>query len=265
MGSSSVSSTAVSSGPRRRRIMAWVVGLPVLLVLAIVLAATALADPRPEGTPGPEAEALARAMMEAIDHEAWQTTGAVKWSFRGSRHHLWDRQRQLARVQWDEVEILLNLASGGGRAWKGGREVEGEKAEKLVRKAYEAWVNDSFWLNPISKVFDDGTVRGLVAQDDGTRALLVEYTSGGVTPGDAYLWLFGDDDLPVGWRMWTSNIPIGGARATWERWIELDTGARIATLHDLAIGKLEMTGVAGATSLADLEPGDDPFASLLGD
>lgn len=250
---------------RRRRILLAALGLPLLLVLAIVLAATALADPRPEGTPGPEAEALADAMTAAINQEAWDATGAVKWSFRGSRHHLWDRQRQLARVQWGEVEVLVELESQSGRAWKGGRELEGEKAEKLVRKGYEAWVNDSFWLNPISKAFDPGTTRGLVPQDDGTRGLLVEYTSGGVTPGDAYLWLIGDDDLPVGWRMWTSNIPIGGARATWESWIELGTGAKISTLHDLAIGKLEMVGVVGAATLAELEPGDDPFAPLLGE
>ena len=250
--------------PRKPRRWLRLALLAVLLpVVALGLTVAALADPRPEGTPGPEAEALAHAMMAAIDHDAWEQTRAVRWSFRGNRHHLWDRDRQLARVQWNDVEVLVDLQTTTGRAWKNGKEVEGAKADKLVQKGYEAWVNDSFWLNPVSKAFDDGTERSLVSQDDGTRGLLVEYTSGGVTPGDAYLWLLGDDDLPVGWRMWTSNIPVGGARASWEGWTTLATGVKVSTRHKLAIGTLEIGEPQGAASLAELEPGDDPFSPLL--
>ena len=207
-------------------------------------------------------------MMAAVNHPAWERTGAVRWTFRGNRHHLWDRERQLARVRWDDVEVLVDLTTREGLAFRGGREVPEPKASKLVRKAWEAWINDSFWLNPISKLFDDGTVRGLVAVEGGVRppgrGLLVEYTSGGATPGDAYLWLVGPDGLPVRWKMWTSNIPIGGARASWEGWIELATGARVATAHKLAIGRVDLEDVAGAATLEELEPGPDPFAALIG-
>lgn len=239
--------------------------LVIVLGIALLVGAVALqADPRPNSNPTPEADALARAMMAAVNADAWNATGAVTWNFRGSREHLWDRERQLARVRWKNNEVLVNLNTQEGRAWQKGVEVEGEKAADLVKAAYEAWINDSFWLNPITKAFDDGTQRSLVElkKDEG-RGLLVEYTSGGVTPGDAYLWIVGDDDLPTAWRMWTSNIPVGGMRATWADWQELATGARVATNHKMKIGKLEMQGVAGASTLAELVDGPDPFAALL--
>ena len=44
---------------------------------------------------------------------------------------------------------------------------------------------------------------------------------------------------------------------------ELATGARIATHHDLALGKVDIGDLAGAATLEELEPGPDPFAALL--
>ena len=239
----------------------WLGSLALLSTLLV--AAPAAAERRPAGTSGPEADALARRMLAAVDEPAWQRTGAVRWTFRGDRHHLWDRQRGLARVRWGDVEVLVDLASRAGIARERGVRVRGEREVKLVAKAFARWTNDSFWLNPVVKLFDSGTERRLVPLDDGSDALLVQYTSGGLTPGDAYLWLLGADDLPTAWKMWTSNLPKGGVKASWEGWVELATGARIATFHKLALGKVTIEELAGADTLAELEPGPDPFAALL--
>lgn len=249
----------VSLSPNR--LDSGVVG--ALLAAALLLAAPAGAERRPSGTPGAEADALARDMMEAVNVGAWQRTGAVRWTFRGDREHLWDRQRGLARVQWGEVEALVDLTTRDGVAYESGRRVAGERADKLIARAFAHWTNDSFWLNPVAKLFDPGTERRLVRLGDGSVALLVEYTSGGLTPGDAYLWLPGADGLPAAWKMWTSSLPKGGVRATWEGWVVLATGARVATRHKLALGRVEIGDPAGAATLAGLEPGTDPFAALL--
>ncbi len=237
------------------------VGLALLAPL--LLAGATAAERRPAGTPGPEAEALARRMMVAVDEPAWQRTGAVRWSFRGDRDHLWDRHRGLARVRWGDIEVQLDLSTRSGVALDGGRKVTGDRAIRLVNKAFARWTNDAFWLNPVVKLLDQGTERSLVRLDGGTDALLVEYTSGGLTPGDAYLWVPGADDLPASWRMWTSNLPKGGVRATWESWVELATGARIATFHKLPLGNVTIGDLAGAGTLGELEPGPEPFAALL--
>lgn len=224
-----------------------------------VVTLVALHSPRPVSPPGPEADALARRMIDAVDGAAWARTGAVRWTFVGIYTHLWDRRRGLARVRWGDKEVLLRAGSPVGRAWRGGARVRGEDEQALVSKAHGAWVNDSFWLSAPTKAFDSGTQRARVGDD----ALLVSYTSGGSTPGDAYLWELDASGRPVAWRMWVSIVPIGGLRASWADWMQLSTGAWIAREHRIAGLPLRLSDVAGAATLAELEPGPDPFAPLL--
>ncbi len=235
-------------------------------LISIGVAATCLAGAElPTGTIGAEAEALADRMLAAVADDAWSRTGAVRWTFRGKHQHLWDRQRNLARVRWDDYEVLVDLAQRTGIVRQKGQVLDGPDVGGLIEQAWAYWANDAFWLNPIAKLRDPGTERSLVAPDrKGRRRLLVTYTTGGVTPGDHYLWTLGDDDLPVDWRMWVQIIPKGGTRATWTGWQTLATGARVATEHRIAgLLKLRLTDVAGAATLAALEPGPDPFAELV--
>ena len=230
-------------------------------VVAVVLF-SALRPPVPAGEAGPAAEALARQLVAAVDGDAWERTGAVRWTFAGRHHHLWDRQRHWARVRWDDVEAQVDLNTRRGQAWRDGQLLAPDEAAPLIEEAWKHWVNDAFWLNPVVKIFDPGTERRLARQKDGTTGLLVSYSSGGNTPGDSYLWLPGPDGLPAAWRMWVSIIPIRGLRASWENWITLATGARVATRHRILVFDLELEGVAGAETLSELDPGPDPFASM---
>lgn len=247
-----------------KRALKFLAGLLLAVVIAGLTARVALSDPRPVPVVGADGDALARRLEAAVGAEAWANTGAVAWTFAGRNEHLWDRSRGLARVCWGETCVLLDLGKVVGRAYHGDQEITGRRADRLVSKAYAAWVNDSFWLNPAVKAFDNGTSRAVVAlegEDAGRTGLLVQYESGGLTPGDAYLWILGPDDLPVAWRMWVSVIPIGGARASWEGWITLPTGAKVATSHDMGPMTLSLTEVRGAATLAELES-PDPFLPL---
>lgn len=234
----------------------------VVLILLLLLAGWLISEPRPVGRPGPEADALARRVEAAVNAEAWrEKTGAVWWNFGDRYVHLWDRNRGYARVRWDDVEVLLDIPSKTGVAKRSGREVTGTEKQALLDRAYERWVNDSFWLNPLVKLFDEGTKRAIVELEDGSEGLLITYSSGGVTPGDAYLWILGPDDLPAAWKMWVDIIPIGGLEVTWERWKNLSTGAKVATLHR-GVLTLELTDVVGAQEVMAIEP-EDPFAPLI--
>ncbi len=234
--------------------------LSALAAIGCGLGAVLLDVPLPAASPSPQAEAKAEAMLAAVDAAAWARTGAVQWDFAGRHSHLWDRQRSLDRVQWGANEVLIDLHRQQGRAWVSGQEVSGEQAETLVASAWEKWCNDAFWLNPVVKIYDAGTERGLVGDD-----LLVRYASGGVTPGDAYLWHLDETGRPVSWRMWVSIIPLGGVATTWEDWQQLSTGAWVSTAHRWPLGlTVRMGHVRGAESLAELMPGADPFAPLSG-
>lgn len=244
---------------RRRR---W----PLFLLLALAGAAIlyAVVDrPLPAGKPGPQAEALARRLLEAVDAAAWQRTGAVRWTFAGRHSHLWDRERHLARVRWDDLEVQIDLNRRTGLAWRDGTLLSPADAAEYVDTAWGYWVNDAFWLNPVVKLFDPGTALQLVSQPDAEPGLLVTYAAGGTTPGDSYLWIPGPNGLPKAWRMWVSILPVGGIRASWEGWTTLATGARVATRHRIVFFTLKLTDVAGAATLDRLEPGPDPFLPLL--
>jgi hypothetical protein len=229
------------------------------VVLAAVLGCGAAL---PEVKPGPDADVLARKMMAAVQDDAWRATGAVQWTFAGKRAHLWDRRRQFAQISWDETRVLLDVNGRRGLAWKAGEPLTGDAAVTAVDAGHAGWVNDAFWLNPVSKAFDPGTTRARV-QGEGREGVLVRYTSGGRTPGDAYLWWLGADGTPTAWQMWTSNIPIGGLEASWAGWQALSTGARISTEHSLAVKTLKLTDVKGAATLGALLAGPDPFAALV--
>lgn len=246
---------------RVKTILAWLAVVLGAFVLTVCLALIVSDEPRPEGHAGAAAEGLARRLEASVVLDAWEQTGAVRWTFAGEHEHLWDRERDVARVRWDDVDVLLHEGSASGRAYQSGVEVQGDDARSLLERGNAAWINDSFWLNPIAKLRDEGVTRSEI---DG--ALLVAYSSGGLTPGDAYLWFLGDDGTPVRFRLWVSILPIGGVDATWEGWVTLATGARISTRHRGPLGMvLELTDVEGAATLEELEPGPDPFAPLFED
>lgn len=237
------------------------VGALAALLLAVALGGWAyLRHPMPATAPG-DADALARRMLAAVDAAAWERTGAVRWSFFNGDRHLWDRARGFERFEHGDERVLLNLSTRRGLAWRGGRLLSGAALDAALDTAWRRWINDSFWLNPVVKAFDEGVARSVV-REGGRDALLLRYRSGGVTPGDSYLWLLDANGRPRAWRMWVSVLPIGGLEASWEGWTRLATGALVATVHQMGPKRLEIRDVAGAETLAALTPGADPFAAL---
>lgn len=248
-----------------RRILVPIVAVLLLLAAALAIFVVVLSKPLPRGETGPSADALARSIEAAIHKDAWDRTQAVTWFFGGRNHHLWDRQRMYDRVRFGDVEVLVNLTTQRGLAFRSGAPAFGAQGDKLIKKAYAAWINDSFWLNPLAKLFDDGVTRSRIAKTEPPAtgdSLLISYASGGLTPGDSYLWLLDANHLPVANAMWVSIIPIKGITFSYEGWITLSTGALISTQHKVAFITLKLTEVAGAATLAELVPGPDPFAAL---
>lgn len=253
--------------PALRWVLLGLGGLVVLLVGGVVVGLAALHEPLPEGRTDCGADEALRSMIAAVDGAAWERTGAVQWSFSGRNDHLWDRQRHLARVVSGDRTVLVDLTTRNGRAWDGGQELQGSARDAALDAAWAAWANDSFWLNPIVKAFDEGTTRRCVQLADGRDAYLVRYASGGVTPGDAYAWVPGGEaGRPAGWTMWVGILPIGGVETGFTDWVQLDTGAWVATEHPLAWFdgvSVSLSDVRGAATLVELTGGDDPFAPLF--
>lgn len=218
---------------------------------------------RPTGYDQSRADSLALQMLIAINDVAWQNTEAIQWSFMGSHEHLWDKKRSLASVKWKKNEVIIDINQKTGVAYKKGKKIEGKALDKKIMKAWKYWVNDSFWLNPISKIFDPGTTRSMVTLKNGQEGLMVSYDSGGNTPGDSFVWILDENNLPTAWRMWVSIIPIGGFRIPWDHWIVSETGVKVCDLHDTWIKNIKLSNVKTAFKLEELINGKDPFEVLM--
>ena len=231
-------------------------------VTAVVLAAI-ISVQRPSTGNVENTQKVLKALYTAINIEKWRQTGAVRWVFSGRHTHTWDRNRGLVKVVWKDIEALLIIRDQSGRVWQKGEEVFGSKKANLLKEAWKLFVNDSFWLQPFDSLENPGVTTS-VLNWGGQDALFFEFSSGGVTPGDAYLVLLDEQGLPHTWHMWVQVLPIGGLEASWEDWVPLKTGAKVSTRHKLGPITFRLTEVLGAADINQLEPDSDPFAPLFG-
>ena len=232
------------------------------LTLTGVVAYLIFDESLPSGKSGEPAEVLADKMLLAVGKKSWDAIPYITWTFKGNRDYLWDKFNHQAEIKWDDFVVIMNLENQQGVARKAGKVMEGKEKQEALDKAWSNYANDSFWLNAPVKVRDAGTSRSVVEMSDGTDGLMVKYSSGGVTPGDSYLWVLDESGLPLYWKMWVSIIPVGGMEATWSDWKDFD-GAKIATKHDLGSFTIEITNLKIGDSLPAMGMQEDFFDEIL--
>ncbi|WP_405414428.1 hypothetical protein [Maribacter sp. Asnod1-A12] len=203
-------------------------------------------EPLPTGESGPEADALAYRMFDALNYKNYNNTKVLEWSFRGDHHYIWNKEKEIVTVSWDDIVVQLDLITpSSSKATINNAPVDYEKTQDLIEKAQSYFNNDSFWLVAPFKAFDRGTERYLVDMKDGSEALLVTYTQGGDTPGDSYMWIIEPSGRPKSFKLWTKIIPIGGVEATWEKWVKTESGVFLPTQHKLGPLSISMGEVSG--------------------
>ena len=240
-------------------------GFAIVFLLAVLFVLWLIYNEKePQGQAGPAADQMAEKMMAAVDKPAWDTTRYIQWTFANGNHrYFWDKERNLVKINWKQNEVLLDTKKTEGRAWQKGIEIKNGNTNKLVHKAWAYFCNDSYWLNPVVKAFDPGTERSIVTLGDGRTGLKVKYKSGGVTPGDAYVWILDENYRPQAWKMWVKIIPLGGIENSWEGWTTLSTGAEISTTHTF-FGKqmVFLKDVKAGMKLSDFGFEQDPFVAI---
>ena len=212
--------------------------LIVLLILAatLVVSVKLLSEPLPTGLTGPQADALAMKIEQTLGKSAYDNLSQIKFSFR-NHHYNWLKKENKVTVTWDDYTVHLDLNNTSvSEALPSNLSVEAKS--KLVRQATAFFYNDSYWLVAPFKFFDPGVERRLVKLDDAADALLITHTSGGVTPGDSYLWIVDQNGRPTSFKLWVSIIPIKGISASWEGWT-MASCVQFSTQHKL--GPLEIS------------------------
>jgi hypothetical protein len=233
----------------------------VLLLVAFVVLYLVYNEPLPEGKQGAEAEALAQKMLTAVNADAWEQTNYVEWTFLGMHEYIWDKKRHLVEVRWSNNRVLLNPTTMKGKIYKD--EKEQPHNQETLETANSYFINDAFWMNGFVQIRNGSPELRAVDLEDGTQGLLVTYPTGGVTPGDSYLWLLDETGLPKAWKMWVGILPIGGLEVTWENWETFSTGAKVAKNHNAGIADVKLTGVKSYQTYEEGGYDKDIFAPIL--
>ena len=192
-----------------------------------------------------KADELADKILKAIKHEKYKKTRFIEWSFGGKRHFKWDKEKHIVDVSWDTIRVNLHPRNREYSTVFFNEKLQ-EKADSIiVKKAWDIFNNDSFWLVAPHKLFEDGILRS-IQKVDGKDALLVKYTTGGSTPGDSYLWTLDSNFVPKSYKMNVPSMKMNGVPATWEDWITTESGTLLPTNHKFSNGRnLSMETVKG--------------------
>lgn len=207
--------------PGTWRAGAWLLALllPLLRALPALAAAPQVFDPAQSD---PQAVATADLVMAALGGpQAWEQTRFLHFAFaveRSSgrtayRTHLWDRWDGRLRYQATGKDgapfvVLIDVNSRRGEAYRLPREtpaqappgeggpvpapakIDPETSRLLLEEAYEAWINDTYWVLMPYKMKDPGVRLKYAgeASRDGDEYDLIELAFAGVglTPGDRY-------------------------------------------------------------------------------
>lgn len=245
------------------KILKWL-GFILLGTLAIILIiGISLHKHLPKGETGAAADQIAQDMLAALNEKAWDSTRYISWTFRGVNHYLWDKDKNEVEVRWEDIKVLIQTKSLTGKVYQEGILLSGEQKDEIFQKAWSIFCNDSFWLCAPFKAFDPGTNRSLVTREQQNKAFIVTYESGGVTPGDSYLWTLDEKNIPMTCEMWVSIIPFGGMKSTWADWQTTTTGALLAGERKI-LGKVEVpiTNIKAGQTLEQMDISTDPFADL---
>ena len=243
------------------KFLKWVIGIILVFIIALFILVKIASEDRPESNPTPEADVVANRMLETIGKPQWDSLHLLRWTFMGEHHYVWNKKQNIAEIKWDSHRVILDLNTLEAKAWTNEESQSGEVLAALKQTAWEYWCNDSFWMFAPFKVFDPGTSRTLINEvEHGTQGLLVTYDSGGVTPGDAYLWHLDDDFRPVGYKMWVKIIPVGGLYIAWSDWVTLNEGIQLAQIRKGSMLTLKMDNLKAGENYKDLGLDGDPFS-----
>ena len=97
-----------------------------------------------------EADLWAKKIEASIDKDAWDRTDLVKWTF-ANHNHIWDKKRKLHILQSNKHTTIQSLHSRMGIIQKDSKDWR-QATQNEKDRSYATWINDSFWLNPLTKL-----------------------------------------------------------------------------------------------------------------
>lgn len=154
------------------------------------------------------------------------------------RKHLWDRYTGNYRLEMPQPDgkntvVLFNVNTQKGKAYEGGILVADSVNVKLVKKAYAAFINDSYWLMTPLKLEDPGVNTNLendeIVNGVNCKTIHLNFDKVGLTPGDQY-WLYVSEKTGeiVRWKFLLQKQQNTSV-FDWSPYQDLGNGLKLAT------------------------------------
>ncbi|NEM96102.1 DUF6503 family protein [Pontibacter burrus] len=153
-----------------------------------------------------KAQELAQKVMQQMGgKQGWNNTRFIAWSFR-DQYQVWDKKADRFRWEKDSLVAIINTRTKDGRVYVDGKELQsGKEKQKLLDKAYAAWINNAYWLVMPFKLQDPGVNLKYIGGGktmNGAAADMLEMTFDhvGLTPENKYhLWIDKKSGLITQW------------------------------------------------------------------
>lgn len=225
----------------------------------------------------PKAVEIATKMMKAMGgQEAWNKARYLRFDFRlmdngaakFGRSHLWDKSTGKYRLDSKTKEgkssvVLMNLADQKGTVFIDGKKLEGAAADKELKDAYGAYINDFYWLAMPWKWMD----AGVNLKHAGTKPCksgtcdVIELTFGkvGLTPGDRYqAFVSPKSGLMEHWEYTLQS----GNKGSWDWEYTTTGGIMLASTHTDGKGKALDMGTVKIMDTVDAAVFADPAKTI---
>ncbi len=173
-----------------------------LTLIALILTASRMSAVEPHRDA--KADEVAHTMMNAMGGEkAWYAAHFLRFDFIvnaggkivENRSHLWDKMTGRYRLE-DKTKdgkprvVLFSINDRHGETYVDGKKVEGAAGAKAVKDAYEAFINDMYWLAMPWKWLDAGVNLKYMGPktlgNESGEVVRLTFDHVGLTPGDRY-------------------------------------------------------------------------------
>ena len=174
---------------------------------------------------------IADRVMESMGgRAAWDGTRYLAWRFFApqpeGRTHIWDRYRGWVRFEQGDQLTMIDINTREGMSFKDGLQItNAAELEEALKAAYEAWINDSYWLLMPYKLKDSGVTLTYVGEgetQEGRAADVLQLTfqDVGVTPDNKYhVWVDKERGMVEQWAYYANyNDEEPGFITPWADW-----------------------------------------------
>ena len=154
------------------------------------------------------------------------------------RNHIWDRYTGNYRFESKAANgktttVLFNVNTQQGKAFEDGILQADTTSAKLIKRAYGAFINDTYWLMVPLKLQDPGVNTALEDSEtiNGVKCEVIHlnFDKVGLTPGDQY-WVYVNDKTGeiIRWK-----FLLQGQKNTtafdWSPYVDLGNGLKLST------------------------------------